>query len=93
VVAPLLPALFYLMTERVGYQRARQTFDLVRSSAFQIEALTAADMLRMSQIMTQYEDTAFDYVDTAIMAVSERLNITDVYTLDRRDFLIFRPQH
>ncbi len=92
IVAPLLPELFYLMSERIGYRQARQSFDLLRSSAFQIEALTA-DLARMSQIMQQYEDSAFDFVDTAIMAVSERLNITDVYTLDRRDFPIFRPQH
>ncbi|MHB8752071.1 MAG: hypothetical protein ACYDBJ_23125 [Aggregatilineales bacterium] len=28
-----------------------------------------------------------------IMAVAERLNITDVYTLDQRDFSAFHPVH
>ncbi|MHB8628121.1 MAG: hypothetical protein ACYDBJ_20085 [Aggregatilineales bacterium] len=60
---------------------------------FQIEALTTADMLRMEVIMAQYQSARFDYTDTAIMALAERLNLTQVYTFDRRDFSIFRPAH
>jgi predicted nucleic acid-binding protein len=45
------------------------------------------------EIMLDYDDSAFDFVDTAIMALAERLNIETVYTLDRRDFGIFRPRH
>ncbi len=36
---------------------------------------------------------SFDYTDAAIMALSERLQITKVCTFDRRDFGIFRPKH
>ena len=43
--------------------------------------------------MRQYADTELDFVDTAIMAVSERLNITRIATFDRRDFSIYRPTH
>jgi predicted nucleic acid-binding protein len=35
----------------------------------------------------------FDLADCCIMALSERLNITYISTLDRRDFSIFRPRH
>lgn len=34
-----------------------------------------------------------DFVDCCNMAISERLNITKIYTLDRRDFGICRPTH
>ena len=47
----------------------------------------------MVSIMRQYASAAFDYTDAAIMALSERLNITQLYTFDHRDFRIFRPQH
>jgi predicted nucleic acid-binding protein len=47
----------------------------------------------MREIMLQYKDAGFDYVDAAIMAISERLNITRVCMFDRRDFPIFRPKH
>jgi predicted nucleic acid-binding protein len=43
--------------------------------------------------MTQYADAKFDFADAALMALSERLNITRVATLDRRDFGLFRPAH
>ena len=50
-------------------------------------------MARMQVIMLQYKDAQFDYTDTALMALSERLNITQICTFDHRDFSIFRPQH
>jgi predicted nucleic acid-binding protein len=93
VVAPVLPESFYMATTRINYASAHRLFDLIRTSAFQIEPLWDDDMARMSEIMRQYHDNAFDYVDTAIMAVSERLGIIDVYTFDRRDFSVFRPKH
>jgi uncharacterized protein len=93
IVEPVLPELFYLVTERMNYNAALRFFEFVQGRAFQIEALTAKDMVRMSEIMKTYEDNAFDFVDTAIMAVSERLNITDIYTFDHRDFSVFRPRH
>jgi len=34
-----------------------------------------------------------DFVDAVIVAISERLRITRVLTLDRRDFSIMRPIH
>ena len=68
-------------------------FNMLQNTAFQIEALTTEDLARMSEIMAMYEDNAFDFVDVSIMALSERLNITDIYTFDRRDFTVFRPKH
>jgi len=93
LAAPMLSELFYMVTTRLDYQRAVRLFETLQSVAFQIEPLTASDMARMAEIMNQYADNRFDYVDTALMALSERLNITEVYTFDRRDFSAFRPAH
>jgi predicted nucleic acid-binding protein len=41
----------------------------------------------------QYADNKLDFTDAAIVAISERLAITRVYTLDRRDFSVIRPKH
>jgi uncharacterized protein len=93
VAAPVLPELFYMVSDRMDYASAISAFNLARSRVYRIEALIADDMARMSQIMTEYQDSKFDFVDVSIMALSERLNVTHVYTLDRRDFMIFRPKH
>lgn len=92
VPAPVLNELFYMTMTRMGYQRAVQIFANTRS-AFDIEALIDDDMQRMYQIMIQYADNRFDYVDVSIMALAERLNITRICTLDERDFRSFRPSH
>lgn len=92
VVAPVLTELFYMTLEQVNYARAIQIFASTRDG-FHIETLTDADLLRMQQIMERYQNAAFDFADTAIMAVAERLNITRICTFDRRDFVIFRPAH
>ncbi|MBZ0318691.1 MAG: PIN domain-containing protein [Anaerolineae bacterium] len=90
--APVLVELFYMTRERLNYDRAILTLTAVRE-AYQIEPLTEQDMLRMEQVMSKYREARFDYVDTAVMAMSERLFITQIYTFDRRDFSIFRPRH
>lgn len=56
-------------------------------------SLLLSDYARAGAIMTEYRDSRLDFVDCAIMALSERLNITAVATYDRRDFSIFRPKH
>jgi hypothetical protein len=58
-----------------------------------LEAITLADLSRVRDIMATYADNRFDFVDCCIMALAERLNITQIYTFDRRDFQVFRPSH
>lgn len=91
--APVLPELFYMVSDRMHYARAIQTYELVHSAGFQIETLQPADRTRRLAIMRQYRDAAFAYTDVAIMALAERLNIRQIYAFDRRDFSMFRPTH
>ncbi|AKV66261.1 hypothetical protein VL20_1074 [Microcystis panniformis FACHB-1757] len=50
---------------------------------------------RIDLFSTQYcfAQPNLDFTDAAIIAIAERLTITRVYTLDRRDFSIIRPSH
>ena len=91
--SPVVYELFYMMAARTDYQRAIQLFEMLQTSAFEIIRLTDGDFQRMAEIMHQYADAEFDFADVAIMALSERLTITQIYTFDRRDFNIFRPKH
>lgn len=61
--------------------------------AVQVESLTTEDLVRVHEILEQYADSQLDFTDAAIIAIAERLTITRVYTLDRRDFSIIRPRH
>lgn len=92
VAAPVLVELSWVLVQRIGYQNMIRGIQAVREN-FEVEALVESDFIRMEAIMRQYASAELDYVDTAIMALSERLRITQVYTFDRRDFGIFRPIH
>ena len=59
----------------------------------QIERITYEDLARARQIMQTYADSKLDFVDCCLMALAERLKITQVCTFDQRDFAIFRPTH
>jgi hypothetical protein len=93
VPLPVISELFYLLTQREHYPAAIRMFATLRTAGFRIETLTPADFARMEAIMTQYMQSRFDFADTAIMALSERLGITELYTFDRRDFTTFLPSH
>ena len=65
----------------------------VTPETIQVKSVTTEDLVRVHQILEQYADNQLDFTDAAIVAISERLNITRIYTLDRRDFSIIRPSH
>ena len=79
---------------RAGDVRAVVRFlDALVKGNYQFEIVSPGDLTRARDIMVQYADAKLDFVDCCIMALSERLNITQVCTLDQRDFNIFRPKH
>lgn len=82
-----------MATTRLSYDRAVNLFSLLQSPAFHIVALTPEDRHRMVQIMHQYQDAELDIADVAQVAVAERMDISRIYTFDRRDFSLIRPQH
>ena len=89
----VLPEVCYLIASRLGHQMMRKFIDNLVVSRVQIESLTAKDLERVNQILEQYADSQLDFVDAVIVSIAERLGITRVLTLDRRDFSIIRPRH
>ncbi|MGI8882295.1 MAG: hypothetical protein ACR2KJ_17640 [Jatrophihabitans sp.] len=55
--------------------------------------LTAGDYLRMSELVDQHGDLPLGTTDAAVVAVAERLSVSEVATLDRRHLSIVRPRH
>jgi predicted nucleic acid-binding protein len=83
----------YMIGRYMGYPAARLfVLSLVRTR-LQFELVTPADLIRVAEIMQQYRDARLDFVDCTIIAVAERLNVTRVWTFDRRDFALVRPRH
>ena len=55
--------------------------------------LTPADLTRAAELVEQYADLPLGGTDASVVALAERLGITQVATLDTRHFRVVRPQH
>jgi uncharacterized protein len=55
--------------------------------------LTKADWLRSAQLIETYADLGLGFVDASIIAVAERLKLTEIATMNCRDFAVVRPVH
>lgn len=62
-------------------------------SRFRLYNLTYADLAFVSNILEQYSDSRIDFVDATVMAVAEQQNIETIFTIDQRDFGIYRPRN
>ncbi|MBW4620726.1 MAG: PIN domain-containing protein [Cyanosarcina radialis HA8281-LM2] len=91
--AIVLPEICYLLASRLGHQVMRHFVSSLTAQAVRVESVTAEDLVRVREILEQYADSQLDFTDAAIVCIAERLSITRVYTLDRRDFSIIRPRH
>ena len=65
----------------------------VRAGRYTLIESLSADLARVAELVGKYDDLPLGTVDASVIALAERLNITTVVTLDRRDFGTVRPAH
>ena len=65
--------------------------DLIDSEAIAMLTLDAGDMRHARELMRKYRDLPMDLADAALVAVAERERVARVFTLERRDFELYRP--
>jgi len=54
--------------------------------------LGPGDIPPISSLLDRYHDQSFQLADAALMYLAEREEIFEVFTLDRRDFSVYRTQ-
>ena len=89
----ILPEIGFLFVRDFGYSGLQKFLAKFKELNVRLEPLDWADLARVHEISVTYASAEFDVVDCCIMALAERLNITQVATFDRRDFSIYRPRH
>ena len=89
----VMPEICYLIASRLGYQPMLRFVSSITTTTVQVESTTVEDLVRVHEILTQYADSQLDFTDAAIVTIAERLTINRIFTLDRRDFSIIRPNH
>lgn len=83
----------FLLGKAGGLPASLRFLDRLVAVSAVLQSISLPDLKRARDIMAAYPESRLDFVDCCLMALSERLNITQICTYDRRDFSIFRPQH
>ena len=65
----------------------------VRAGHFTLIESLSADLDRVAELVAKYDNVPLGTVDASVIALAERLQISTVLTLDRRDFTVVRPAH
>jgi predicted nucleic acid-binding protein len=94
LVSPLVVAeVCYLLGSRHGPEAEALFLDSLTDGTLLLAKLAEVDTARMAQLVRKYADLRIGAADASVIALAERLNITDVATLDRRHFTVVRPAH
>ena len=80
-----------LMLLRLGRGKAINYVRLLRSGSTVVERITPEDEARAWEILAQYDDQDFSYVDATSFALVERLGILDAFAFDKH-FDIFKTK-
>jgi uncharacterized protein len=93
VPSPVLGEIGYLLQSRVGPHAEATFLKSFSSDGFHIAELKEHDIRRMAELVETYTDVPLGMVDAAVIAIAERLRLTEIATLDHRHFAVVRPSH
>jgi predicted nucleic acid-binding protein len=83
----------YLVATLLGTRAEVRFLGDLAAGTLTPEPVVAGDWLRIAQLTARYSDLPLGTVDASVVTAAERLNITEVATLDRRHFGVVRPDH
>lgn len=83
----------WLIERQLGPAAEARFYTSIAEGDLSVETFTAADWARISQLVERYGDLGLGGTDASLVTIAERLNITQLATLDRRDFTVVRPSH
>src|SRR5215470_9604783 len=93
VPSPVIVEVCWLVEKFRGPSAEADFLELVSSGELELVDVTRADVRRMAEIVRQYADLPVGVVDASVVALAERLGVSQVATLDRRHFSVIRPRH
>ena len=88
-VWPVVTEAIYML--RAYWQAQDALWEIIQSGAVQILSLGIDDIPRIRELMRKYRDLPMDLADAGLVRVAERERLRRIFTLDRRDFQVYRP--
>lgn len=84
---PLVEAM-YLLSGLPAAQNA--IWEMLERGAIALLPLDANDFPRIRELMRKYANRRMDLADAALLRVAEREGLRKIFTIDRRDFSVYR---
>lgn len=88
-VWPAFTEAMYLLN--FSWKAQEALWEMVERGVVDLLTPEARDFSRMRDLMKKYRDLPMDLADAALVAMGEREKIRRIFTLDRRDFEVYRP--
>ena len=84
----VLTELFWLIGSNRHYLRS--SWQLMRSGAITLAAITDDDLIHLDALMMRYNDRPMDFADATLVHVAGREKISTILTIDHNDFETYR---
>ncbi|MEA2238909.1 MAG: uncharacterized protein QOC81_3633 [Thermoanaerobaculia bacterium] len=89
-VWPAFTEAMYLL--RSSWRAQRALWEMIERGTIDVLHLNIDDVRHMRELMEKYRNRPMDLADAALVRVAEREKIRRIFTLDRRDFSVYRPK-
>ena len=94
VPVPVMVETCYFIERDGGPELEAQFLDSFKPGGqFELADLNGDDLDRVAVLVRTYADLRLGVVDASVIAVAERLKLSEVASLDRRHFTVVRPAH
>ncbi len=88
---PVLTEAFYFLCDWERGQK--KLWDFILSGGVRVAEIPEELHPRIRELMKKYSDNPMDLADASLVALAEYHKIKKIFTLDRKDFLRYRPRH
>lgn len=85
---PVVTEAIYLLG--FSFDAQEGLLEMLEQGDLQLLPLEARDVPRMRALMRKYRDLPMELADASLVLAAEREEIGTVFTLDRRDFAVYR---
>lgn len=83
----------HMLCHRVGVEAEQKFLNDLDEDDFLVEPVTDEDWPRIRALVAKYRAFPLGTVDASVVATAERLQITQVATVDQRHFRTVEPSH
>jgi uncharacterized protein len=90
-VWPVLTEAFYLLN--FSWKAQDNLWEFLERGGMEIVNPERSSIGRCRALMSKYRDLPMDLADAALVAAGESRKIRSIFTLDHKDFSVYRPSH